>query len=183
MKYALLTEIKTKANEVEWWMEQTDVTESLQIFDSFEEAKAEMRKVIKRIAKNSEFFPFEGGEYEPIVEYSEYGDDDIGKLGKIVSSTIKRADYFCEDSDLDIHDTDDCDLYFAFVGNKDLILVDYYGKTLKMNVHNMADAEKPYYFIYTESDDDGDGELINSISIRLYCDSKKKKPKVPKRKN
>ena len=49
MKYALLTEIKTEAIEVEWWMDQTDNTETLQIFDSFEDAKSEMRKAVKRL--------------------------------------------------------------------------------------------------------------------------------------
>ncbi len=51
MKYALVTEIKTEASEVEWWMDQTDNTETLQIFDSFEDAKSEMRKAVKRLVK------------------------------------------------------------------------------------------------------------------------------------
>ncbi len=180
MKYALLTEIKKETSNVEWWMDQTESTESMQIFDSFEEAKAEMRKAVKRITKKCEIFPFEGGKYEPIEEYvgGFFVDDDIEKLGEILSNTIKKADYFCEETDLDIHDTDDGDWYFAFVGNKDLILVDYYGKTLKMNIHNMTDTEKPYYFSYSECDDDG--RTVNAISIRLFTDAKKKKAKPVK---
>ena len=175
MKYVLLTEIKTEASKVEWWMDQTDNTETLQIFDSFEDAKSEMRKAVKRLAKKCDFFPFEGGKYEPLAESLEYGDEDIEKLGKIVNNTIKKDGYFCQESNLDICDTDDGDWYFAFVGNKDLLLVDYYGKTLKMNIHYMTDAEKSYFFIYSECDDDG--RIINSISVRLYNTAKKRKSK------
>ena len=179
-KYALLTEIKKEASKVQWWEDQTENTESLQIFDSFEDAKTEMRKAVRRITKNCEFFPFEDGKYEPVEEYvGDIGsDEDIEKLGRILSNTIKKADYFCEETDLDIQDTDDGDWYFAFVGNKDLILVDYDGKTLKMNIHNMTDAEKPYFFSYFESDDEG--RTVNAISIRLFTDAKKKKTKPVK---
>ena len=66
---------------------------------------------------------------------------------------------------MDIQDTDDGDGYFAFVGNPNLILVDYYGKKLKFNVHNMDDSDKDYFFEYTETDDNG--SVINEISVRL----------------
>lgn len=178
MKYVVLTEIKTEASEAEWWMEQTDNTETLQIFDSFEAAKSEMRKTVKRLAKKCEFFPFEGGKYEPLEEYLEYGDEDIKKLGKIVNNTIKKENYFCQETNLDIQDTDDGDWYFAFVGNKDLLLVDYYGKTLKMNIHDMTDAAKTYFFTYSECDDDG--RIVNSISVHLYNTAKKRNNKSTK---
>lgn len=172
-KYALITEIQKEASEAEWWMDQTEKDESLQIFVSFEEAKAEMKKAVRRLTESCGFFPSKGGKYEPIEEYvdiSEEGDDDIEKLGKIISNTINKPDYCCEEEGLDIHDTDDGDWYFAFVGNKDFILADYYGKTLKMNIHNMTDAEKTYYFCYSESDDYG--RTVNSITVRLYNDAK-----------
>ena len=178
MKYALLTEIKTEASEVEWWMDQTDNTETLQIFDSFEDAKSEMRKAVKRLAKKIEFFPFGRGKYEPFEEYLEYGGEDIEKLSKIVNNTIKKDDYFCQETNLDIRDTDDGDWYFAFVGNKDLLLVDYYGKTLRMNIHYMTDAEKTYFFTYSECDDNG--RIINSISVRLYNTANKRTSKSAK---
>ena len=50
-KYILLTEIKTKAKDAEWWMEQTDDNAAVKIFDSFETAKVEMRKTVKRVLK------------------------------------------------------------------------------------------------------------------------------------
>lgn len=175
-RYAIVTEIKTEANEVEWWMDQTDSVEFLRIFDSFEEAKKEMRTAIRIIAKASKFFPLKGDKYEPIEKYygsieesSEYGVD-IKRLGEIVSNTIRREDYFCEEPDLDIRDTDDSDWHFAFVANKNLVhveyYVNYYVKTLKMNVHNMTDPQKQYYFDYTECDEEG--RVINSISVGLY---------------
>ncbi|MBQ3869442.1 MAG: hypothetical protein II777_02755, partial [Clostridia bacterium] len=40
------------------------------------------------------------------------------------------------------------------------------------------DAEKPYYFSYSESDDDG--RTVNAISVRLFTDAKKKKTKPVK---
>ena len=50
-KYILLTEIKTKAKDAEWWMEQTDDNAAVKIFDSFETVKVEMRKTVKRVLK------------------------------------------------------------------------------------------------------------------------------------
>lgn len=178
MEYALLIEVKTEASDVEWWMDQTDNTETLKIFNSFSCAKAEMRKAVKRFAKKCAFFPFNGGKYEPLEEYLEYGDEDIKKLSEIVNNTIKKDSCFYQDSNLDIRDTDDGDWYFAFVGNKDLILVDYYGKTLKMNIHDMTDAKKTYFFTYSECDDDG--RIINSISVHLYNTAKKRRIKNAK---
>lgn len=63
-KYILLTEIKTKAKDAEWWMEQTDNNAAVKIFDSFETAKVEMRKTVKRVLKKwDNFAPFLGGWY------------------------------------------------------------------------------------------------------------------------
>lgn len=44
-KYVLLTEVKREANDVEWWMDQTNTTEeTVQFFNSFEEAKTARKK-------------------------------------------------------------------------------------------------------------------------------------------
>ncbi|MBE6647292.1 MAG: hypothetical protein E7611_06625 [Ruminococcaceae bacterium] len=166
-EYVLFTEIETLENR----------GENVQIFKDFEEAKSTMRKMIKRIAHKCDFFPLDkDGKYTPIEEYAEYGDDDIALLGKIICNTINNPSYVYEDAkSLYIQDTDDGDLYFAFVGNEDLILADYYGKTLKTNVHNMSDPNNSYFFIYNEMDD---GDPINFISVRLVSTAKKKKKAV-----
>ena len=195
-KYILWTEIKTKAENAEWWGEQTDCKETVKIFDSFDTAKSEMRKTVKRVVKKCDFAPFENGEYEPLrgfcdstphlmpAENGEYElvigtaeEGGVHALGEIIRKIVSDPDYFCEDTDLDVKDTDDANWNFAFVGNKDSILADYdyYGKTLKMNIHNMTDSAKPYYFIYEDTDDDG--RVVNAISVRLLTDAKKKKSK------
>lgn len=176
-EYVLFTEIKTSENRTEWWQDLTKSEENVQIFKTFEEAKSTMRKTIKRIAHQCDFFPLDkDGKYTPIEEYAEYGDDDIALLGKIICNTINKPSYVYKDvKSLDIQDTDDGDLYFAFVGNEDLILADYYGKTLKTNVHNMSDPNNSYFFIYNET---YDGNPINFISVRLLSTAKKKKKAV-----
>jgi len=186
-KYVLLTEVKREANDVEWWMDQTNTTEeTVQFFNSFEEAKTAMRKTVKRVVKNCDFFPLKNGGYVPIEQHMEsYLDGDgenIRSLGKVICNAINKTDYFCEGLE-DIKDTDNGDRYYAIVGNESDILVDYYGIALKMNIHNMTDAVKSYYFDYSEFDDYG--VLINAISIRLLNNAKKRKQKnvTEKKKN
>ena len=202
-KYILLTEVKTRAEDAEWWDEQTDNEEAVKVFDSFETAKAEMRKTVKRVLKKCDFAPFENGEYRPLRNFCEknphfapvgdgkyeliigYGDEEkkgIRTLREIIRKVVSNPDYFCEDTHLDVKNTDDANCQFAFVGNKDFILADCenYGKTLKMNIRNMTDSSKPYYFIYEETDFDGsnDSTVINAIPVRLLTDAKRRKPKV-----
>lgn len=177
-KYILHTEIKSSENRTEWWQDLTVNEETVQIFDTFEKARATMRKTIKSIAHKCDFFPLdEDGRYTPIEEYAEYSDEDIELLGKIIHNTINKPSYVYKDAkSLDIQDTDDGDLYFAFVGREDLILADYYGKKLKTNVHNMSDPNNSYFFIYNETDDYGNP--LNLIYVRLLSTAKKKKKVV-----
>ena len=70
------------------------------------------------------------------------------------------ANYTLNQISFDLY-TDDADWYFAFVGNSDLILVDYHGRKLKLNVHNMDDSESDYFFEYSETDEYG--RIINEI--------------------
>ena len=172
MKYVLLTEIKTEASEAEWWMDQTDRTASLQIFETFEEAKTAMRKSVKQAAKSCKFFPFKGGRYQPIEKKRQY--DGYAKLGEIVNNTIKTPDYVCEETDFDMESVDNYNRWYAFVGNKDFILADDCDTRLSMNIHDMSDAEKSYYFEYTEIDDDE--RVVNAISIRLLNEAQKRSP-------
>lgn len=171
--YVLLTEINAKAIKDEWWMDCTGSTESMRIFDTFEKAKAEMRKTIKHLAETCEFFPYKNGHYTPIEDYAEdideFDSDKIKKLGRIIDNTINNPDYCCKESDYNIADVDNVDWYFAFVGNKDFIVADHYEYTLKMNIHNMTDDSKSYYFNYFEADDYG--RIVNFILIRLLNDA------------
>lgn len=173
-KYVLLAKIRRPAIK-EWWDSPTEGEESIRIFDTFEEAKSVMRKAITRIVKKSDFFPMEkDGTYSPLAEYAEYGDEDIERLGEIIRKTLTSPSYECKEAeDLDIQDTDDGDHYFAFVGNKDLLLADYYGTYLKMNVHNMSDPNGSYFFLFEDTDDDG--TVTNVIALRLLSTAKKKK--------
>lgn len=172
-KYALLMELKTNSDKDVWWMNHTDGATLLQVFDSFEEAKAEMRKTVTQVIKKCDFFPLKDGQYEPTEDWSKYTSDyqDIQKLGDIICKTINNPDYFCKDTDFDIMSMDHADWCFAFVGNKDFILVDYYGKRLNMNIHNMTDNIKPYYLSYVETN--VDGKVVYSILISLLNDAKK----------
>ncbi len=54
-KYALTMEINTVSDDVIWW-DVDDNIKLLQVFESFEEAKAEMRKTVTRVIKNCDFF-------------------------------------------------------------------------------------------------------------------------------
>ena len=171
--YLLLTEIKTETTkDVEWWMDKTDHIASFQIFDSFETAKAEMRKEITRLAEKYMPCACKNGQY--IDVYYHTGDDedpsfdDAKKVGKIILDTIKDPTYFCEDDDLNLKDTDDSDWYWAYVGTKELIHAEYYDSITKMNVHNMKDDTKNYYFVSTSVDEEG--RIVDEISVRLFND-------------
>ena len=128
-----------------------------------------MRNTICRLVAECVFFPADEGRFEAFDEY-DYGE--VKRLDKIVTKILTDPKYFCDNAeDFDVQDTDDADWYFAFVGNPDLILVDFYGKKLKFNVHNMDDSGKDYFFEYTETDDDG--RVINEISVRLLNTERK----------
>ena len=94
INYVLLTEIKTETTKDEWWMDLTNNSETLRIFNSFDKAKSEMRKAVTQIIKKCDFFPLKNGQYEPIEEYyediAEFGSEEIKKLGDIICNTINK---------------------------------------------------------------------------------------------
>ena len=55
-QYIIITEIKSEANNVQWWMNQTDSEISTEIFDSFEAAKDSLRIKIKNVSSAYDFF-------------------------------------------------------------------------------------------------------------------------------
>lgn len=167
-KYVVLTEVKSEINDIEWWMDQTSSKITVEVKNKFEVARELMRKNICKLAAECDFFPADEGRFEV---FDAYDYDEVEKLDEIVTEILTNPKYFCENTeDFDIQDTDS-DCYFAFVGNSDLILVDYFDKKLKFNVHNMDDQEKDYFFEYSETDDDG--SIINAISIRLLNTERK----------
>lgn len=168
-KYVVLTEVKSEARDVEWWMDQTNSETAVELKDEFEVARESMRNTICKLTAECDFFPADEGHFGAFDKY-DYGE--VKKLNEIVTRILTEPMYFFDSAaEFDIQDTDDGDWYFAFVGNPDLILVDYYGKKLKFNVHNMDDSRKDYFFEYTETDDDG--RIINEISVRLLNTERK----------
>lgn len=168
-KYVVITEVKSEAHDVEWWMDQTNSKITVEIKDEFRAARELMRNTICKLTAECDFFPADEGHFEAFDEY-DYGE--VEELDEIVTEILTDPTYFCDSAeDFDVQDTDDGDWYFAFVGNPGLILVDYYGKKLKFNVHNMDDSGKDYFFEYTEIDDDG--RTINEISVRLLNTERK----------
>ena len=168
-KYVVITEVKSEAHDVEWWMDQTNSKITVEIKDEFRAARESMRNTICKLTAECDFFPADEGHFEAFDEY-DYGE--VEELDEIVTEILTDPTYFCDSAeDFDVQDTDDGDWYFAFVGNPGLILVDYYGKKLKFNVHNMDDSGKDYFFEYTEIDDDG--RTINEISVRLLNTERK----------
>ena len=162
-KYLILSEVKSEAYDVEWWMDQTDSKYTVELKDKFETARKSMRNTICKLIAECDFFPADEGHFEA---FDEYDYDEVEELDEIITGILTNPKYFFDNAeDLDIQDTDDGDGYFAFVGNPNLILVDYYGKKLKFNVHNMDDSDKDYFFEYTETDDNG--SVISEISVRL----------------
>ncbi len=148
-KYYLISETFTEKKEAEWWDEQTDRATNINAFVSFENAEKAMRKMIKKLTENCGFFPMDNMIYRPVEEHGLY-DDKMKKLNRIICKTVTTTDFTAKDFDnLDIHDTDDADHYFAFVANRDLILAYNDCSTesvLKMNVHNMDNEFKKYFF-------------------------------------
>lgn len=168
-KYALTMEINTVSDDAFWW-EVDDNIKLLQVFESFEEAKAEMRNTVTRVIKECDFFPLKNGLYlaEDCPEYT--GQENAKKVGEIIGKTVVDPDYFYENPTY-IRDTPLFDRWYAFVSHKDLIRSDYFGKSLIMNIHNMTDELKTYYFKYVETDDYG--KIVNGIVICLLNDAEK----------
>ncbi|GEM_PF-3256274 len=168
-KYALTMEINTNPDNGFWW-EVDDNIKLLQVFDSFEEAKAEMRKTVTRVIKNCDFFPIKNEQFiaDESPEYTE--NENAKKIGEIIGKTVNDPDYFCEDPNY-IRDTPLFDQWYAFVSRDDLIRSDYFGKSLIMNIHNMTDEQKTYYFKYVDTDDYG--KIVNGIVICLLSDAVK----------
>ena len=182
VQFVLITTVGREATGVEWWMEQNDKTESVRFFDSFEAAKLEMRKTVKKLVSTCEFFPFENKRYTPLEDFIEDvdGDEELELLSNILRKTVTDPQYtYTNPEKLAIQDTDDGDWYFAFVGNKDLLLVQNGDTTLSCNIHVMNDSAKHYYFSFSETDEEG--RIINCISVQLLNNGKKKKTsrKIP----
>ena len=162
-KYVLLVEIKNSSTE--------ESTEKVQIFDTFDDAKNAMRKAIKNITLKCKFFPrLKGGKYEPAEICAEQGEDkSFALLAQIIRNTISDPEYSHKDvKTLNIEEFLNCDWwtgYIVLVANTELILVDFFGKTLKMNIHNMNNVKKTYFFFYNEVDENNDP--VASISVRL----------------
>ena len=170
--YVLLTEIERKASE--WWADPSkDRTEEIRIFTVYNDARIALRRKIIKLAKEWAFLPFDS---EPAGAYeggAAPGDENIERIRSIIGRTISEPSYVCEDAEtLNIRDADDAEHSFAFVGNGNLILADYHGKKLEMNIHDMTDVYKPYFFSYRELDDCG--ELVGAVSVRLLNTSVRK---------
>jgi len=174
-KFVLMTEVKTLREIAEWWECQNDTETEVQLFESFDEAKLATRKTIRRLTRKHDFFPLKrGGGYAPLEQFAHGYDEDLTLLAKIVRYTLGKPEYVYENpSSLDIRATDDGDHYIAFVGTKDLILAEYYGQTLRMNVHNMSDPKNDYFFTYKDSDESDIPTC--EISVRLCPVGKIKK--------
>ena len=131
-----------------------------------------MAEAIKTLTKKNSFFPFKRGKYQPYEEYWQDCEEFIGEDPQAVLFRKVLTDMLsdpCAEIEgikgLNYQDTDDADWYFAFVGGKKSILVDYYDYRLETNIHNMTDELKTCFFNYTETDDDG--RVLNGIEVRL----------------
>ena len=179
VKYVLTTVVRKEKANAEWWDSQTTNKEEVRLFDTFEEAKDAMAEAIKTLTKKNSFFPFKRGKYQPYEEFWQDCDEFIGEdpqaqlFRKVLTNVLSDPGAEIEGiKGLDYHDTDDGDWYFAFVGGKKFILVDYYDSRLETNIHNMTDEHKSYYFTFAESDDEG--RVINGIEVRLVKAEEKK---------
>ena len=171
-QFVLITEIRKEAMDVEWWMDQTNTEITTQIFDTFSEAKSQMRKTVKGVCTRCDFFPMERKQYVPIVEVlKESEDESLSLLSDVISETICNPTFELPEGPF-AYDVDNANHYFAFVGTQDIVLVDYYSKLLRFNIHNMDKSSKCYFFEYKELDEDGITE--NSIIVKLLPTGKKR---------
>ena len=175
-RYALIIERKKHGvdDDEKWWLLLSNVKSNLLIFDSFEDAKIAMRNKVKEIC-SSEDIPFNNGKYEPLekfmsdIDYDcEEDEYELKRFSEILSNTVFNVDYSLDDPDLDVEYDDFSDWYFAFIGNNERLLVDYYDKILETNVHDMSDDSKLYWLTYKQYDDYEKSDLSSEITITLY---------------
>ena len=176
-RYAILIERKNhRADDGKRWLLFSKIKSNLLIFDSFEEAKIAMRNEVKEIC-SGEDIPFNNCRFAPLEEHmsfmSDMGNDTeadwykLKRFSEILSNTIFNVDYSLEGLDLDVEEYDDLCDYYAFIGNNDRLLVDYYNKVLETNVHNMTDDSKLYWLTYKQYEDDEKYDILSEISVTL----------------
>ena len=177
-RYALIIERKNhRVDDGKRWLLFSDVKTNLFIFDSFEDAKIAMRNKVKEICSSKDI-PFNNGRFAPLEEHMSFmsgmGNDTeadwykLKRFSEILSNTVFNVDYSLEGLDLDVEEYDDLCDYYAFLGNNDRLLVDYYNKVLETNVHNMTDDSKLYWLTYKQYQDDEKYDILSEISITLY---------------
>lgn len=178
-RYALIIERKKHGveDDEKWWLLLSNIKSNLLIFDSFEEAKIAMRNEVKEIC-SGEDIPFNNGRFAPLEEHmsfmSDMGNDteadwyELKRFSEILSNTIFNVEYSFEDRDFDLQEYDELCQYYAFIGNNDRLLVDYYDKMLETNIHDMTDDSKLYWLTYIKYEDDEKCNLSSEISITLY---------------
>lgn len=159
--YIVTTEIGQEKPIARWWESQMNSQVSNEIFESFEEGMLYMRNKIKEVVFNCENFPLNGNIYEPIDIFD---DSELDGLNDIIVNYISNPTYNFSDFE-ECNITDEGDRYYAFVANKDIVLVDYYDTKLTFNIHNIKDSNDTYFFEYVRYDQDG--RAITELSVRL----------------
>ena len=177
MRYVMTYALQKKAEATSWWQNLTeDVENGALVFDTFEAAKVAMRQKITELMGKIENSPIADGHFQPIRTYLEDIDDDdkeytdgLALLDEIIFKTVTMPDYEYKD-DPDFEDDDWGDCYFAFSGDANEIRVIYYGQNLFLNVCNMEDASKKYFFTYEECSEQEYlcGDLVNGVTVQLF---------------
>ncbi|GEM_PF-3647967 len=180
-KYVVMTEIKNDL-EVIGYQEEYDPknTETVRLFDSFEEAKKAMRFSVKEILTSARDV-YDYDEYDDgitmvkrLVEEAKNNcnasdDNKCDSLASIIYNTITNPDYECETVDgFNIGGNDICNCEeeeYELIVDDDVIYIRviWLGE-LEMNIHNMRDVSKNYLFKFSPFDE---GHRCYTIRIKL----------------
>ncbi len=180
-KYVVMTEIKNDLEVIGYQEEYgPQNTETVRLFDSFEEAKKAMRISVKEILTSA----------KDVYDYDEY-DDGItmvkrlveeaknncnasdnkkcDSLASIIYNTITNPDYECETVDgFNIGRDDICyceeEDYRLIVDDNVIYIRAIWLGELEMNIHNMRDVSKNYLFKFSPFDE---GHRCYTIRIKL----------------
>ncbi len=149
--YIVTTQISQENPLARWWESPMKTRENNKIFESFEEGMFYMRNKIKELALNGEVFPLEGNRYKPIDEFD---DPELDELNDIIVNYISNPSYDLSDFE-EYYITDEGERHYAFVANKDIVLVDYDNTRLSFNIHNVKDLNDTYFLEYECYDNNG----------------------------
>ena len=165
-KFIVTKEIMTK-REIQDWFLPSGSNMTTAIFGGFDDAKEYMQKEIVSACKQTRINEKECYPCTEWVRHASVKDNlCILYLNEMITKTIYDPAYKIRDINaLDIRKVDESERSYAFFANRNIMVAQYKGISVKLNIFNMDSVSSPYFFEYTQTNEKG--EIKKMIKITL----------------